>query len=181
MNRIKQLTILAAVVIGLGAMFPIYGENAPRDEKAIEVAAVPEALQRTVRQTIPGIRFTGAETEMYHGEKVFELRGYANNRWHEILISSNGQVLRREVSDEDDDWEGADIELSQVPAIVKTAATRAIPGFVPDDAETASGIYELEGRAGEYLYEIKVADDGYILQINKEKRSLFHRIWTSVF
>jgi len=181
MTRFKQLTILTASVFCLGILFPACGAETNSEEKAISVSEVPQTLRSKVEKAVPGIRFTGAETEKYQNEKAYELQGYAGNHWHEILISPNGKILRAQVEDEDDEWEGKEIKLSQMPPAVRKAAEKAVPGIKLSAAETASGIYELEGCANGFDYEIKTTGNGDILQIIKEKRGFFRRLFDALF
>lgn len=65
-----------------------------------------------------------------------------------------------------------EVPLTDVPAVVLDAAKGAVEGIVLGEAEveTEDGktVYELEGTANDVEYEIEVAEDGTVLEIEKE-------------
>ena len=68
---------------------------------------------------------------------------------------------------------GEKIALDQVPAPVKAAAEKAVPGFTLTDAEkeTKDGavIYELKGTVGDKTYKVKVGADGTVIKSKEVK------------
>jgi len=65
-----------------------------------------------------------------------------------------------------------EVPLKDVPAVVLDAAKGAVEGIVLSEAEmeTEDGkvVYELEGTANSVEYEIEVAADGTVLEIEQE-------------
>lgn len=181
MILIRKITILTTAAACSLAFLPVSGEETPVGEQPVAVSEVPQALRTAVEKAVPGIWFTGAETETYRGGNVYELQGYANNQEYETLISPDGSIIRTEINFDEDDWEGREIKLADVPAEILAAAEKAAPGVRFREAETNSGIYELEGRADEYDCEIKLAGNGRILQMTCEERGFFSRLFGSIF
>ena len=66
------------------------------------------------------------------------------------------------------DVHGKNMALSEVPATVKVAAIKAVPGFSPNKAEVENNsgnmVYELKGEAAGKPLEIKLTPDGKILK-----------------
>ena len=69
--------------------------------------------------------------------------------------------------------EGEKIALDKVPAEVKAAAEKAVPGITLTEAEkeTKKGVvvYELDGTANGKKYEIKVDASGKVLKSGEDK------------
>ncbi len=68
---------------------------------------------------------------------------------------------------------GEKVALDQVPAVVLEAATKAQEGFKATEVEKemveGAVVYEVEGKAGDKTYEIKVAADGKVISATEEK------------
>jgi len=159
------------------SFLPVSGGDVPVGERAVAVSKVPQTLRTAVEEAVPGIWFTGAETEEYRGGKVYELQGYANNQEYETLISPEGGIIRTEINFAEDDWDGKEVKLAEVPAGIRAAAEKAAPGVQFREAETDSGIYELAGRSDEYHCEIKLAGNGHVLKMTCEERGFFSRLF----
>lgn len=65
------------------------------------------------------------------------------------------------------------VALDKLPEAVKAAAERAVKGIVLTEAEKETKgdevVYEVEGKAGGKLYEIKIAPDGKVIKVEEEK------------
>ena len=65
-----------------------------------------------------------------------------------------------------------EIPVSEVPEAVLKAAQEALPGvrFTEAEMEESKGVitYELEGMKGDYEYEIELASDGKVIEIEQE-------------
>ena len=76
-----------------------------------------------------------------------------------LLAVSFSRVM---LADEDDD--GEDVKLTDVPKETLDAALKAVPGIVLTEAEKktiGSGVlYELNGKVGDKEYEVTVSADG---------------------
>ncbi|HET6202919.1 MAG TPA: PepSY domain-containing protein [Planctomycetota bacterium] len=72
----------------------------------------------------------------------------------------------------DDDGDDQEIALADVPANVKEAAIGAVPGLVLTEAEIevedGVTVYSLEGTADGKEYEVEVASDGRVLEVEAE-------------
>ncbi|MCZ7646995.1 MAG: PepSY domain-containing protein [Planctomycetota bacterium] len=64
------------------------------------------------------------------------------------------------------------LALKDVPEAVLKAAQEAVKGIVFDEAEKKTRgetvVYELEGKAGEKRYEVKVSADGKVLKVEED-------------
>ncbi|MFG0330081.1 MAG: PepSY domain-containing protein [Phycisphaerales bacterium] len=74
--------------------------------------------------------------------------------------------------DDDDDEDEIEIPLDEVPDHVKDAAIAAVPGIVLEEAEmeTEDGVvvYDLEGEVDGVEYEVEVAEDGTVLEVEED-------------
>jgi hypothetical protein len=65
-----------------------------------------------------------------------------------------------------------DVPLNEVSLIVLNAAAGALNGFSADEATQigvgAEAVFELEGHAGGSQYEILIAPDGSVLEVEKD-------------
>jgi hypothetical protein len=66
----------------------------------------------------------------------------------------------------------AGVPVADIPAAVKAAAEKAVPGLVITEAEVetqnGSTVYELEGTAGGKKCEVKVRADGEVVRVKSE-------------
>jgi hypothetical protein len=66
----------------------------------------------------------------------------------------------------------AKVALADVPAVVKEAAQKAVPGIVLTEAEKqtkgAEVVYELDGKVGDKEYELKITAEGKVLKTKVE-------------
>lgn len=69
------------------------------------------------------------------------------------------------------DWEDEqEIDLKDVPQHILNAANEAVPGIQITEAELEKAkVYELEGSLNDAEYEIKISEDGVVLEIEMEK------------
>jgi uncharacterized membrane protein YkoI len=186
MKNLNHLTIITAVIVSTALTVPVFGDDDHDASKIIPLTEVPASIMNTAKKAVPGIKITGAETEQNDDETIYELKGNADGNDYEIKISPNGKVLKTEIDDEDDDCEEAkDIELSAIPIKVKTAVFQKVPGIKLTEAEVkikSSGtVYEVEGNANGYDYEIKVTREGNIQKVEKEKPGFFTRLFRAIF
>jgi len=184
MKSINLLTIMTAVIFFATAIVPVYGDDDHDGSKIIPVKQVPALVMNAAKKAVPGIKITGAETEQNDDKSIYELKGNAAGKGYELKISSHGKILKAEEDDEED-YDARDIELSEIPAEVKTAVAKKIPGIKLTEAEMKTKpygtIYELEGSVNGYDYEIKVTKDGKVLEAEKEKSGFFTRLFRKVF
>lgn len=86
--------------------------------------------------------------------------------------TASSQVAAVDDEDGDDDENEVRVELSAVPDAVKNAALAALPGLVLTGAEreTENGqvVYGLEGTVDGEPWEVEVAADGTVMEIESE-------------
>lgn len=94
-------------------------------------------------------------------------------RWTMIALLPLLAAACQSVENDDDEGEEQEIALDAVPSAVRAAAVAAVPGFVLEEActETEDGvlIYCLEGKAKGTEYEVDVAADGRVLEVDAEE------------
>ena len=181
MKSINQLTIIAGIIFFTAVTVPVFGDDDHDGSKIVPVKQVPALVINAAKKEVPGIKITGAEKEENDDETIYELKGNAAGKEYEIKISSQGKVLKAGKDDDEEDEDGKDIELSGVPAKVKAAVGKKVPGIKLTEAEIKGKgpavVYELEGRLNGYDYEIKVTKDGKVLKVEKEKPGFFTRLF----
>jgi len=76
------------------------------------------------------------------------------------------------VAEEEKEGQDEKVALNQVPAVVLKAAQDAVKGIVLTEAEKetkgADVVYELKGKVGAKVYEIKVSAAGKVLKVEEE-------------
>lgn len=186
MKNTNHLIVITAIIFSVAALVPVYGDDDHDDSKIIPLTKVPALVTNAAKKAVPNLKITGAETEQNDNKTIYELKGNADGKDYEIKIAPDGKVLKTEIDDEDDDCEDAeDIELSDIPVKVKTAVVQKVPGIKLTEAEmkikSSGTVYEVEGSANGYDYEIKVTREGNILKVEKEKPGFFTRLFRAIF
>ncbi|GEM_PF-5035522 len=79
-----------------------------------------------------------------------------------IMLFTGCSLMEREV----------DISIDDVPTNIMDAAMTAVPGLTVESAEIetedSQKVYEIEGVIGDEEVEIDIAEDGTILEIERE-------------
>ncbi|MCZ6673527.1 MAG: hypothetical protein O7C75_11390 [Verrucomicrobia bacterium] len=82
-NRILIISITtSATVLSISA-----------EEKDIPLTEVPEAVLKTAKAEVPGIKLLEAEVEEENGVTVYELEGVKEGFEYELEISKDGKLL----------------------------------------------------------------------------------------
>ena len=153
-------------------------------EEQITLDEAPAAVQATIQAEAQGGSIEEIERETENGKTVYEADVIINGQEVEIKVAPDGTLLGKEVEDDDDDDnEGDDddddddddeeeVTLDEVPAAVKaTILAQAQGGTIEEiERETEDGqvVYEAEVEINGKEYEIEVAADGTLLDIEED-------------
>ena len=198
MKKITHWAITTAIVLGVAVSgVSVYGEEEDHDRgHDVALTAVPAAAKDAAVKAVPGITLTRAEMEKNDAETFYEFKGTADGKEYEVKVTADGKVLKagedQEKGKKDDaekhehkHKEKHDMALTDVPAAVRDAVTKAVPGITLTEAEVetkgAETVYELEGKMAEKEYEFKVSPEGKILKTEEETPGFFTRIIHSIF
>ena len=157
----------------------------PEGEEEVTMDQVSAAVQTTIQTEAQGGNIEEIERETENGKTVYEAEVILNGQEVDIMIASDGTLLGKEVEDaddDDDDDEGDDdddddddeeeVTLDEVPAAVKdTILANAQGGTIEEiERETEDGqvVYEAEVEINGKEYEIEVAADGTLLEIEED-------------
>jgi len=144
-------------------------------------AALPDAVRRLVEQHVPGVVIrehiaepeAGGTLHEYRIEGVREGKEIAleidvspEGELHEIEIKYEPNATKRRLRDSEA------ISVSRIPTAVLQAAVSVLPGLQPMRAKIGAvggmTAYEIEGLTGRYLVEIKIRNDGQVLEVEKK-------------
>lgn len=131
-------------------------------ERAMPVSEVPALVRTTAINRLPGLQLTGAEPYLEDGEEAFELEGTIDGVTYDIEVTASGAIVDIQQT----------VPLASLPANVREAIERALPGIALLEAERGvddeAHIYAAEGIAYQRTYEVTVNDRGEILEIEIE-------------
>ena len=153
-------------------------------EEQITLDEAPAAVQATIQAEAQGGSIEEIERETENGKTVYEADVIINGQEVEIKVAPDGTLLGKEVEDDDDDDDEGDdddddddddeeeVTLDEVPAAVKaTILAQAQGGTIEEiERETEDGqvVYEAEVEINGKEYEIEVAADGTLLDIEED-------------
>ncbi len=154
-------------------------------EEEITLDQAPAAVQATIKAEAQGGTIKEIERETENGKTVYEAEVIINGQEVEIEVAPDGTLLGKEIENADDDKdkdEGDDdndndedeeeVTLDEAPAAVKaTILAQAQGGAIKEiERETEDGqvVYEAEVEINGKEYEIEVAADGTLLEIEED-------------
>lgn len=89
-----------------------------------------------------------------------------------VNVADASRAVAAEEEDEDDDENEVLLAVDEIPAAIKAAATKAVPGLVVQEAEreTEDGelVYCVHGTADGEFYEVEVSAAGKVLEIEED-------------
>jgi len=157
------------------------------EEEQVTLDQVPAAVKATIQSEAQGGTIEEIERENENGKTVYEANVILNGQEVEIKVDPDGTLLGKEVEEadeEDEDEEGDDddedddddddeeVTLDEAPAAVKaTILANAQGGTIEEiERETEDGqvVYEAEVEINGKEYEIEVAADGTLLEIEED-------------
>jgi uncharacterized membrane protein YkoI len=165
-------------------------------EEEVPLAEVPAAVKSAALAALPGLVLDSAEAEVEDGVLIYALSGTDDEGALEVDVTADGQVLKVERGEDDEDQPGDDdddddgddddgddgedgdddeqsIPLDQVPALVLQAALKAVPGLIVEEAELEVEdevtVYGLAGTAGGKEVEVEVSAEGQVLEVEWEE------------
>jgi uncharacterized membrane protein YkoI len=165
-----------------GTLMEVENEIAPVALPDAVLAALPqnakikEAEQKIIHAVLKPVKLDDPQT-------VYEVEVEINGKEVEIEVAADGTIISRKVEDDDegdddddgddeDDEDEEEVTLDEVPAAVKaTILANAQGGTIEEiERETEDGqvVYEAEVVINGKEYDIEVAADGKLLEIEEE-------------
>lgn len=145
---IRQASLVTTAILTLTL-------NAAAQEKKIDQASLPAAVQKTVQQQSTGATIKGFSTEKEHGKKVYEAEMMVNGHSKDIQIAEDGTL--NEIEEQ--------VDLNALPHNVHVALTAKAAGAQITKVESLTKqnrlvAYEAATLKGTKKGEIQVGPDG---------------------
>jgi uncharacterized membrane protein YkoI len=164
------LLVVAGVTLGVGA---VATQKMMEDETKVSIDAVPPAVKATILAQANGNPIKEIEMETEKGWTVYEAEVVIDGRETDIRVDPAGNLLGKEVDEENGDDEGDDddndvqVSLAELPAAVRdtlmkeaaNAEIKEIEKETEDDQVIYSADVVIDGQA----FDIKIARDGTFL------------------
>ncbi len=154
--------LMASLALAGCAVFQAEEEDEGEEqgtETSVALEGVPAAVRRAAEAAVPGMTVVKASKETDEGRLYFEVSGTVGGEPVDVMTTPEGEVVTVERG----------IHVDAVPEAVRAAALKRVPGLVPSKAEKilekGAVSYELRGKAGGKVYEVKVSESGEVLEV----------------
>jgi hypothetical protein len=133
-------------------------------EVRVALARLPKAVRQAADREVPGARWAEAVRETDDGEVTYRIIGTdAEGDDVEVTTTPDGRVT--EVATE--------VEMAEVPRVVRAALRARMPSFRPESAmeiERGGKVvgYEFEGRTGRTEADVFVSADGRRVELQDD-------------
>ena len=141
-------------------LLTLVGVNTPPvfGGKDVSLSEVPQAVRATIERELKGIKIDDLERDKDDGKIVYEVDAENDDREIKLKIAEDGTLLEREEEIDEDD----------LPAAVLSAVKKSVGDIDFDDIEKRfvrgrKTIYRIKGDKGNLEIELKIAEDGTIL------------------
>lgn len=144
------------LMIAVASALPIvFAACATAQEKKLQKADLPAAVQKAADEQSKGATVKGYATEMEEGKRVYEVELNVNGQSKDVTMDKDGKVI--EVEEE--------VAFGALPAVVREALTKKagagkigmVESLTKHDTLVA---YEAHVRTGSKRSEIQVGPDG---------------------
>ena len=158
--RILQCVMISVLMVGL---FGCNTMSEPSETKeapaqAVSLSDLPEPARVTIGRLTDGGEITKLEKEEVDGEIIYDVEAKMKDKEVEYDVAADGTVLSSEET----------IPYASLPAAVRTAVRKY---FDTDTAlksskeiEGGKTYYEVEGKKGGSMVELKLSETGEILE-----------------
>jgi len=152
-SKLAEFALVAALLTLLGVNIPpVFGG------KDVSLSEVPQAVRATIERELKGIDIDDIERDRDDGKIVFEVEAKDEGRDIDLKIAEDGTLLQRE----------EEIDEDVLPAAVLSAVKKSVGDIDFDDIEKRfvrgrKTIYRIKGDKGDLEIELKIAEDGTIL------------------
>ena len=146
----RYCIMVVSIIAPLALAFPAHAQ-----EKKIQRADLPPAVQKTVDEQSKGATVKGYSTEVEDGKKTYEVELTVDGHSRDISMDGQGHVL--EIEEE--------THITSLPAVVKDGLTKAAGAGTILKVETLTKngklvAYEAVVKTGTKNSEIQVGPDG---------------------
>ena len=153
LDRLTQKTLAVIALITLGGCATM---NRDKDEQAVSFDRAPAAVQATIHKIAGDGKMSRLTKETEHGKPVYEAEFTTDGVERSVTVNEAGDLLEEE----------SEIQISDLPAVVRTAAMRKYPDAKFHEAAMlmVSGVksYEVELATANQKRELKFTADGAI-------------------
>jgi uncharacterized membrane protein YkoI len=148
-------------------MVPMFGCAAEKVDEAGKnpqtLSKVPDAAKQTITKVVGNNSMGDIETENSDGKTIYSAEYKVKGAEYEVGVSDAGEVMEQAVG----------VDSSAVPASVVDAVSKAHPdGKMGETDIVAAGgklYYEIDVKAGDTPYEVKVNADGSVISDSVDK------------
>ena len=152
-SKFTEFALVATLLTLVGVNIPpVFGG------KDVSLSEVPQAVRDTIERETKGFDIDDLERDKNDGKIVYEVDAENDGREIKLKIAEDGTLLEREEETDSDD----------LPAAVLSAVKKSVGDIDFDDIEKRfvhgrKTIYRIKGDKGNLEIELKIAEDGTIL------------------
>jgi uncharacterized membrane protein YkoI len=157
--RIVQCVVIAVLIVGLFGCNAMTG-RAEKEKPAQEVmlSEVPEPARATIGRLTTGGQITKLEKELVDGKVVYDIEATIKDKEVEYDVAADGTILSSEET----------VPYTSLPAAVRIAVRRYFDSDeglkTSKEIENGKTFYEVEGKKGGSMVELKLSETGKILE-----------------
>jgi len=152
-SKLAEFALVAALLTLLGVNTPpVFGG------KDVSLSEAPQAVRATIKRETKGFDIDDLERDKDDGKIVYEVDAENGDREIKLKIAEDGTLLERE----------EEMDSDVLPAAVLNAVKKSVGDIDFDDIEKRfvrgrKTIYRIKGDKGNLEIELKIAEDGTIL------------------
>lgn len=163
--RLLLKHIQAALIFTLALTATAFAKDDDKD-KPIPIDQLPAKVTAEAKRVAGVHTFDEAERKEKDGQVYFKLKAETESHSYRFEISEAGELLKYEMKYEKQKEE---LEIDQLPASIRDAATKAVKNIELKDAERQTRgpvtIYEVEGKVDGRRFEIKLTPKGKVIEV----------------
>ncbi len=158
--RILQYVLFSVLMVGLIGCNTM-SKQSDEDEapaQAVSLSDLPEPARVTIGRLTDGGEITKLEKEEVNGEVIYDVEAKMKDKDVEYDVAADGTVLSSEQT----------VPYASLPAVVRTVVRKY---FGTDEGlksskeiEGGKTFYEVEGKKGGSMVELKLSETGEILE-----------------
>ncbi len=152
-SKLAEFALVAALLTLLGVNTPpVFGG------KDVSLSQVPQTVRDTIERETKGFDIDDLERDKDDGKIVYEVDAENDDRQIKLKIAEDGTLLQRE----------EEMDSDALPAAVLNAVKKSVGDIDFDDIKKRfvrgrKTIYRIKGDKGNLEIELKIAEDGTIL------------------
>ena len=159
-SKLTEFALVAALLTLVGVNTPpVFGG------KDVSLSEVPQAVRATIERELKGVEIDDIDREKDDGKIVYEVDAENDDRQVKLKIAENGTLLEKE----------EEIDSDDLPDVVLAAVKKSVGDIDFDDIEKRfvrgrKTIYRIQGDKGDLEIELKIAEDGTILDKEVDRK-----------